>query len=71
MNRKISNRKNIAPVALMLLDVICRLSRFILFPFRMRLSIGIRTDLQVKNALLDYKIQEQTNRNITSGAFRS
>jgi outer membrane protein len=39
------------------------------FTVQQCVEYATKNNLQIKNALLDYKIQEQTNRNITSAAY--
>ena len=39
------------------------------FTIQQCVDFAVKNNLQVKNALLDYSIQEQTNRNYTSAAY--
>jgi outer membrane protein len=69
MNTMFSNRKLIAIVALMLLSTYLRAQQIHIISIQDAISIANKNNVQVKNAMLDYKIQEQTNRNITAAAY--
>ena len=66
MNKRFSNRKFIPTVSLMLLSMCMQAQQIHIISIQDAISIANKNNLQVKNALLDYKIQEQTNRNITA-----
>jgi len=69
MNKRFSNRKIIAIVALMLLSMYMQGQQIHAFSIQDAISYAKKNNVQVKNALLDYKIQEQTNRSITAAAY--
>jgi len=69
MNKRFSNKKAIAIAALLLLSTYIRAQQTHALSIQEAIAYANKNNVQVKNALLDYKIQEQTNRNITAAAY--
>jgi len=59
----------LVPAVLMFIAVQTRAQQTNVFSIQDAINYANKNNVQVKNALLDYKIQEQTNRNITSAAY--
>ena len=69
MNKKYSNRKFIPLVALMLLGTYVQAQQVRVISIQDAIALANKNNVQIKNAMLDYKIQVQTNRNITAAAY--
>ena len=67
--RRFSNKKGVVIIALILLSGYIHAQEVHSFSIQDAVAYANKNNVQVKNALLDYKIQEQTNRNITSSAY--
>ena len=69
MIRRFSKGKNILPVVMILLALNTGAQQVYNFSAQDAIAYANKNNVQIKNALLDYKIQEQTNRNLTSAAY--
>ena len=70
MNKRFSNRKFIPMVALMLLSVYMQAQQQVhTFSIQDAIAYAKKNNVQVKNALIDLQIQEQTNKSVTAGAL--
>ncbi len=69
MNRRFRKWKIAAIAMLLLPGVYAQAQQIRVISIQDAIAIANKNNVQVKNAMLDYKIQEQTNRNITAAAY--
>ncbi|MBS1596811.1 MAG: TolC family protein [Bacteroidetes bacterium] len=71
MNKRFSKRKLIAIVTLMLLSTYMEAQQIHALSIQEAIAYAKKNNVQVKNALIDLQIQQQTNKAVTAGALPS
>lgn len=69
MNRKFRKGMGLLPAVLLLWSIRGHAQQVYSLSLQEAVGLAGKNNVQIKNALLDYRIQEETNRNITSAAY--